>query len=77
MNTFPGAPNEGVGDQLTSKGRRSFFSKKCSKAPFLAQEANTKKNSFFGILTVKSCLRLLGEHVQKVSKKLTVRIVRL
>jgi hypothetical protein len=29
-----------------------------------------------GILTVGSCPRLLREHVQKVSKKLTARIVR-
>jgi hypothetical protein len=34
-------------------------------------------SSIFGILTIGSCTRLLGEHVQKNSKKLTVRIVRL
>jgi hypothetical protein len=45
--------------------------------PFLAQEAQTKKNFFFAILSVRSCPRLLGEHVQKVSKKLTTWIVRL
>jgi hypothetical protein len=35
---------------ITPKGQRSFFSKKCSNLPFLAQEAKTKKiKSFFGI----------------------------
>jgi hypothetical protein len=61
----------------TPKGRRSFFSKKCSNVPFQAQEAQTKKKSFFGILTVKSCPRLLREHVQQVPRKLTAQIVRL
>jgi hypothetical protein len=46
--------------------------------PFLAQEALTKnknKNkSFFAILTVESCPRLLEEHVQKVSQKLSEQI---
>jgi hypothetical protein len=28
---------------LTPEGQRSFFSKKCSNRPFLAQEAQTKK----------------------------------
>jgi hypothetical protein len=37
--------------------------------PFLAQEAKTEKNSFLGILTIGSYLRLLGEHVQKSFKK--------
>jgi hypothetical protein len=36
-----------------------------------------EKKSFFGILTVGSCPRLLGEHVKKNSKNLTARIVRL
>jgi hypothetical protein len=54
---------------LTPKGRRSFFSKKCSNLPFLAQEAKMKQKYFFGILTVGSCLRLLGEYVEKVLKK--------
>jgi hypothetical protein len=63
---------------LTPKERRSFFSKKYSNLPFLAQKAKMKKNkkSFFGILTIGSCPRLLGEHVRKVSKTLTARIVR-
>jgi hypothetical protein len=33
-----------------------------------------KKNYFFSFLTVRSCPRLLGEHVQKVSQNLTARI---
>jgi protein required for attachment to host cells len=54
-----------------------IFFKKCSKLPFLAQEAKTKNKIkyFFAILIVGSCPRLLGEHVQKVSKKLTARII--
>jgi hypothetical protein len=32
---------------------------------------------FFALLIVRSCPRLLGEHVQKVSKTSTARIVRL
>jgi hypothetical protein len=36
-----------------------------------------EKNYFYGILTICSCPRLLGEHVEKVSKKLTAQIVRL
>jgi hypothetical protein len=63
---------------LTPKGRRSFFSKKMLKS---AISNLVSKNGiffyFFGILTVGSSTRLLGEHVQKNSKKLTVRIVRL
>jgi hypothetical protein len=48
---------------LTPKGRRSFFYKKnTSNLPFLAQEAQTKKNKFFikklikkiAILTIRS-----------------------
>jgi hypothetical protein len=52
---------------LTPKGRRSFFSNKCLNLPFLAQEAQTNKNNNFkiAILTIRSCLRLLWEHVQK------------
>jgi hypothetical protein len=33
-----------------------------------------KNNFFFAFLTVGSCLRLLGEHVQKVSQNLTTWI---
>jgi hypothetical protein len=46
---------------LTPKGGRS-----------LAQEAQEKifLFLFFTILTVRSCPRLLGKHMQKVSKKL-------
>jgi hypothetical protein len=53
---------------LTPKEQRSFFSKKCSNLPFLAQEEKMKKISFLGILIVGSCPRLLGEYVQKVLK---------
>jgi hypothetical protein len=66
----------GAKTPLTPKGRRSIFSKKSSNLPFLAQEAQIKNKikSFFGILTVRSCPRLLGEHGEKVSKTLTTRI---
>jgi hypothetical protein len=59
---------------LTPKGQSSFFSKNTSKVPFLAQEAQTKKNYFFAFLTVRSCPRLLKEHVKKVLQKLAARI---
>jgi hypothetical protein len=58
---------------LAPKGWRSFFSKKYSNLPFLAQEAKTKKNKKFGILTVRSCSRLLGELMQKSFKKVVRR----
>jgi hypothetical protein len=45
--------------------------------PFLAQEAQIKKGFFCALLIVRSCPRLLGEHVKNVSKMLTMRIVRL
>jgi hypothetical protein len=54
-----------------------FFKKTGSNLPFLAQEAQMKKKMFvFAILIVRSCPRLLGEHVQKVSKTLTTQIAR-
>jgi hypothetical protein len=42
--------------------------------PFLAQEAQTKRNYFFAFLIVRSCPRLLKEHGQKVLQKLTAWI---
>jgi hypothetical protein len=39
---------------LILKGRRSFFSNKCSNLPFLAQEAKMEKKSFFGTLTAST-----------------------
>jgi hypothetical protein len=62
---------------LIPKGQRPFFSKNTSNLPFLAQEAQTILFYFFAFLIVRSCPRLQGEYVQKVSKKLTARIVRL
>jgi hypothetical protein len=59
---------------LTPKGQRPFSSKKHLKLPFLAQEAQMKKNYFFSFLTIRSCPRLLGEHVQRVLQKLTAWI---
>jgi hypothetical protein len=55
---------------LTPKGQSSFF----SKLPFQAQEAQTFFLNFFAFLTVRSCLGLLGEHVQKVLQKLNAQI---
>jgi hypothetical protein len=54
-----------------------FFSKNAPNLPFLAQEAQMIFFHFFALLTVGSCIRLLGKHVQKVSRHLTARIVRL
>jgi hypothetical protein len=45
--------------------------------PFIAQVAKMEFYFIFRILTIGSCPRLLGEHVEKVLKKLTTRIVRL
>jgi hypothetical protein len=53
---------------LIPKGRRSIFSKNCSYLPFLAKEVQAILFLFFAILTVRSCPRLLEEHVVKVSK---------
>jgi hypothetical protein len=54
-----------------------FFSKNAPNLPFLAQEAQMIFFHFFALSTIGSCTRLLGEHVQKVSRHLTTRIVRL
>jgi hypothetical protein len=62
---------------LTPKRRRSFFSKKVLKSAISSSVSKNGFFSIFGILTIGSCTRLLGEHVQKVSKKLTAWIVRL
>jgi hypothetical protein len=59
------------------KDEGPFSQKKCSNRPFLTQEAFTIFLFFFEILTVRSYPRLLREHVQIFSKKLTARIVRL
>jgi hypothetical protein len=54
------------------------FSKNAPNLPFLAQEAQmTLFFHFFALLTIGSCTRLLGEHVQKLSQHLTAQIVRL
>jgi hypothetical protein len=42
--------------------------------PFLAQEAQMKKIYIFAFFIVRSCPRLLGEHVQRVLQKLTAQI---
>jgi hypothetical protein len=63
--------------QLTPKGSRVYFSKKAPNLPFLAQEAQMNFIHFFALLTKGSCPRLLGEHVQKVSRQLTAWIMRL
>jgi hypothetical protein len=59
---------------LTPKGQRPFLSKNTSKLPFLTQEAQTEILIFFAFLTIRSCPRLLGEHVQIFLQKLTSRI---
>jgi hypothetical protein len=45
-----------------------FFPKNTPNWPFLAQEALLKFFHFFVLLTVRSCPRLLQEHVQKVDR---------
>jgi hypothetical protein len=65
-------------NSFTPHGRRPFFSKKhLTSAIFSSRSPNEIKNYFFAFLTIRSCPRLLGKHVQKVSKKLTSRIMRL
>jgi hypothetical protein len=60
---------------LTPKRRRPFFSKKTtSNLPFLTQGAQKSKKLLFAFLTLRSCPKLLGEDVQKVSQKLIARI---
>jgi hypothetical protein len=54
---------------LTCKGWSSIFSKNTQNYHFW-QEAQTKKKKFFAFLVVRSCPRLLGEHVQKISQKI-------
>jgi hypothetical protein len=68
---------EAKGAHLTLKGLRPIFPKNTPNQPFLAQEALPNIFHFLALLTVRSCPRLLQEHVQKVSQKLTARIVRL
>jgi hypothetical protein len=63
--------------ELTPKGPRLFFSKNTLDLPYQAQEAQMNFLKFFALSTMRSCPRLLGEHVQKVLLKLTARIVRL
>jgi hypothetical protein len=65
------------GISLTSKGPRVFFSNNAPNIPFLAQKEKMNFFHFFALSTVGSCPRLLGKHVQNVSRKLTARIVRL
>jgi hypothetical protein len=53
-----------------------LFSKNTPKLPFLTEEAQMNFfNFFFALSTIRSCPRLLGEHVQNISQKLTTRIV--
>ena len=60
----------------TLKGRRSFVLENTSNLPFLAQEPQ-KIYKKIALSIVKSCLILLGEHVEKISKNLTLQIMRL
>jgi hypothetical protein len=57
-----------------------IFLKKMLKFAISSSRSENKKKTkktLFAILTLRYCPKLLGEHVQKVSKKLTTRIVRL
>jgi hypothetical protein len=68
---------EHVRYQLKGTDLTPFFSKNTQKLPFLAEEAQMNFIFiFFALLTIGSCPRLLGEHVQKNSQNLTARIVR-
>jgi hypothetical protein len=66
-----------MGVKTPKRLRGVFFPKNTSKRPFLAQEALMNLFLFFCTFNCKIYPRLLQEHVQKVSQKLTVRIVRL
>jgi hypothetical protein len=58
---------------LTPKGPRSVFLQKCSKSAISSsRSSNEFFFQFFAFLTIGSCTRLLGEHVQKVSKNLKI-----
>jgi hypothetical protein len=60
------------------KGLWPFFLKKHPKtANSSSRSPNEKKNYFFVLSTIGSSPRLVQEYVQKVSQKLTSRIVRL
>jgi hypothetical protein len=61
---------------LTPKGK-GHFSQKMLKSTISSSRSKNEKKYFFGILTIKSSPRLLGEHAQIISKTLTTRIVRL
>jgi hypothetical protein len=66
---------------LTPKGPRGVFLQKRSKSAISSSRSANEFFftffHFFSLLTVGSCTRLLGEHVQKVSRHLIARIVRL
>jgi hypothetical protein len=62
---------------LTYKGLRPIFSKNTPKLPFLAQEGQMKKKRLFALSTIRSCPRLLGEHVQKVCEIITFEVERI
>jgi hypothetical protein len=53
----------------------TFFSQKTFKTAISSSRSpNENILFFFAFLTIRSCPRLLGEHVQKNSQKLTARI---
>jgi hypothetical protein len=59
---------------LTPKGQKPFFSKNIQNCHFELKKPKWKNKIKFAFLTVRSCPRLLGEHVQNVLQKLTTWI---
>jgi hypothetical protein len=58
-----------------SQKTKNFFLKNHSKLPFLAQAIQfIEKKYFFAFLIVRSCHRILGEHVEKDLQKWIFRI---
>jgi hypothetical protein len=62
---------------LTPKGPRGVFLQKRSKSAISSSRSPNLPFHIFALSTVGSCTKLLGEHVQRVSRHLTARIVRL
>jgi hypothetical protein len=85
---FYGVPNKNLMDRmivyyyvyfsfLTPKVLKPFFSKKHLKSAISSSRSPNEEKNNFALLIVRICPRLLREHAEKVSQKLTAKIVRL